>query len=779
MVAMLVLLGSLPATADARVAIVATGTERAALLDVSTNTVVARPLVGGPTSAVAVARSGRRGFVAAANRVAVLDLATVRAGVRAQPRQSGGAIADPGALTPPPPADVTVTARVTLPAPVAGIAVSPAGGRVYAAAGRFLYVLDARSLRRLGRARLGGRATALALSRLGSYAAVALTGRRVAIVTTAGPKLRRRVKAARVTGLAWDLAGRLWVVSRGRVAVLPADGRKLAKRRVRLPRGAGGAAAVSPDGGTLAIGAARGGRTAALVNVTTRRVRGLRSGTGPGAPGWSPDGVRIYFADAGAGTLSLVSPFAARRIGSVALGGARPLGIVVQPGLARVAGTNGADVISGTRLRDLIEGLAGDDRIDGGRENDQLRGGEGNDTLVGGSYDDRLDGGTGDDRLDAGAGNDRIRGGAGNDSADAGTGNDSVHGSDGNDVLDGGAGDDRIFGEGGDDQIIEHGFGNDRRLYGGPGNDLIKGGRGSDLIKGGDGNDELHGQTGTENVTGGEGDDTIDGGPARDLLEGNNGSDVVKGGLGDDTVDGGEGADQLDGGSGEDDVYGGEGADHLVGGPGPDIIEGNGGDDTIRVADASRDEVDCGDGSDTVFVEIAAPNRDALVDCETVTPVPPEAADDGEPTSVISGTRGNDLLRGTPGEDSMFGKAGRDRIFGGGGDDYVDGEWGPDELHGGPGDDIMAGRSNNDTIYGDAGNDSITGDRGHDVIHGGHGSDKLFGNLGPDRVNGGPGNDRINVVAGERDIVTCGPGKDTVLADPGDRIARDCERVSR
>ncbi len=236
---MLVLLTALPAIADARVAIVATQTDRAAVLDVSTNTVVGRPALGVPTSHVAVARSGRRGFVAGANVVAALDIATVRAGVRAQPRQSGGAIADPGALTPPP-AEVTIAARVTLPAPVAGIAVSPAGGRVYAAAGRWLYVLDARSLRRLGRARLGGRATALALSRLGSYAAVALAGRRVAIVATAGPKLRRRVKAGGVTGLAWDLAGRLWVVSRGRVAVLPADARKLAKRRVRLPRGAGG-----------------------------------------------------------------------------------------------------------------------------------------------------------------------------------------------------------------------------------------------------------------------------------------------------------------------------------------------------------------------------------------------------------------------------------------------------------------------------------------------------------------------------------------------------------
>ena len=306
--------------------------------------------------------------------------------------------------------------------------------------------------------------------------------------------------------------------------------------------------------------------------------------------------------------------------------------------------------------------------------------------------------------------------------------------------------------------IVDSTFGNDRRLYGGPGNDTIKGGRGSDLIKGGDGNDQLFGESGTENVTGGDGDDLIDGGAARDILAGNNGSDVIHGDSGDDTLEGGNGADQVDGGSGPDEIFGDDGADLLVGGPDADTIDAGGGDDTIRAADDSRDEVDCGEGNDTVYVEADAPTRDVLLNCETVTPVPPEGANDSDAASVISGTQLRDVLHGTPGDDSLFGKGGPDALFGAGGDDYVDGEYGNDELHGGPGNDTMAGRAGDDRIFGDAGDDHITGDRGFDHIAGGSGNDEIFGNLDPDTISGGPGDDRINVVRGDIDsVVRPGP----------------------
>jgi hypothetical protein len=46
-------------------------------------------------------------------------------------------------------------------------------------------------------------------------------------------------------------------------------------------------------------------------------------------------------------------------------------------------------------------------------------------------------------------------------------------------------------------------------------------------------------------------------------------------------------------------------------------------------------------------------------------------------------------------------------------------------------------------------------------------------------VSGGPGNDRINAANGQRDRIRCGRGSDRVRADRQDRVAGDCEVVSR
>jgi hypothetical protein len=55
----------------------------------------------------------------------------------------------------------------------------------------------------------------------------------------------------------------------------------------------------------------------------------------------------------------------------------------------------------------------------------------------------------------------------------------------------------------------------------------------------------------------------------------------------------------------------------------------------------------------------------------------------------------------------------------------------------------------------------------------------LIGTAAPDRVVARAGNDRIDVAGGGRDVVSCGPGVDVVQADPSDRIASDCETVTR
>jgi len=184
------------ACAQARVALLATGTNDLALLDVTTNLVVARPALPGPSRAVAITRDGRRAFAAAGNAVAAFDLGMVPAAPIASP--------------PTPAAPFAVLTR-DLGVPAVGIAVSPGGASVYAAAGQRLFVLDARTLAIRHRVRLRGTARALALSREGTLAAVVLTKGRVAMVATGAPKLLRRVRVKGATGAAFDVAARVWV----------------------------------------------------------------------------------------------------------------------------------------------------------------------------------------------------------------------------------------------------------------------------------------------------------------------------------------------------------------------------------------------------------------------------------------------------------------------------------------------------------------------------------------------------------------------------------------
>ena len=726
-------LAPLPA-AQARVALVATGTAELALLDVSSDRIVASIALPAPSTAVAVDSDGRRGFVAAGATIVSLDVNE----------------------------RTEITRRSHGSATITGLALSRDGDRLYAVQGTRLRVLRASTLELVGSVGLGGRGSAVALGRADRLAAVVLNRGRVAMVDARARRLLRRVPVPGATGVAVVPDGATIVSARGSLRTIPRGARRAGERRIRLPRGAGGNLALSPGRTRLAVGPRRGGRSGALVVLRSRRVRRLAAGgNGPGTPAWTPDANRLFFANRASGTLTLVSPFSRKLLDTVRVGGgSSPRGIVVQPGLALIRGTSGDDTLVGTRSRDRIEGLEGNDLLRGGRDRDVLEGGPGNDSLSGGALSDRMSGGEGNDFLTSGTGNDTIHGGAGDDAVDGGTGNDTIDAEDGNDRLDGGDGDDTIRAGEGDDEIVEQGFGNDLLLSGGPGDDTIRGGRGSDRrILGDDGNDELFGESGSEAMSGGRGDDTVDGGAGGDNMRGDEGNDILRGGRGNDRLDGGPGQDRLDGSSGSDDLQGGDDNDEVVGGPGVDTLRGGAGDDSIRAADDSADIVECGPGNDTVYVEEDAPDRDRLSDCELVVRTPPEGANDAELPSIIQGTVNDDVLQGTSDDDSIFGKLGDDRLFGRDGDDYVDGEDGDDELRGGPGNDIMAGRDGNDEIHGDAGNDRITGDRGSDRIFGGDGNDQIFGNIDADFVDGGAGDDRINVVAGDIDVVTCGSGR--------------------
>ena len=92
---------------------------------------------------------------------------------------------------------------------------------------------------------------------------------------------------------------------------------------------------------------------------------------------------------------------------------------------------------------------------------------------------------------------------------------------------------------------------------------------------------------------------------------------------------------------------------------------------------------------------------------------------------------------------------------------------------------IRTGTARADTLRGTAGRDVLRGLGGRDVLYGLGGDDTLVGGTGVDRLIAGAGNDTILARDGARDTVTCGSGRDVVQADRSDRIARDCERVTR
>src|SRR5829696_2054854 len=613
--AALLVLALVPAAAQARVVVVASS-DGAQITDAASNAVVAR-LALGRSSAAAAAPDGSAAFVAAGDRVVRIDL-----GSRA------------------------ATGEVAAGGPVADLAMSADGTRLYAARRGGVAVLDPRTLTVLGTIPLGrARPRGIAVSADATLAALVVDDRHVGVVSLIQGRLLRRVRVSRPSGVAFGPSGtNVWVsqpgARGGRLLRLGADGRFLARWRIGRRVG-GGRLVLTRNGRHVVLGGDAGQTVAAIFDLRRQRVIArVRTGRGPGRPAVSEDGTRIYVADGGDRTVSVLSALSFRRLVVQRLaGGARPAGVAPQPGLALLRGTEGPDVISGTRGRDLVDGLGGDDRLSGGRERDTLLGGPGNDVLSGGASDDLLDGGDGDDRMTAGAGNDRLLGGPGNGTADGGRGNDRVGGGDGHDRLDGGDGDDTIAAGAGDDRIVEDGLGNDPLLDGGAGDDYVSGGRGSDRrILGGDGNDTLLGESGSETIDAGPGDDVVDGGTAGDLLFGRDGDDSIRGEAGRDTIFGSAVADIIDAGSGDDRISGGDGNDQIVAGPGADEVTGGRGADVIRVADGDADTVDCGTGRDTVYVEEDAPMRDRLRSCETVLRVAPEPATDAPGKSNIFGT---------------------------------------------------------------------------------------------------------------------------------------------
>jgi Ca2+-binding RTX toxin-like protein len=132
----------------------------------------------------------------------------------------------------------------------------------------------------------------------------------------------------------------------------------------------------------------------------------------------------------------------------------------------------------------------------------------------------------------------------------------------------------------------------------------IKGDRSGEVLKGTKKGDRIFGKGGD------------------DLIKGKRGRDRLFGNKGDDTLFGGKGRDRLRAGPGRDILLGGKGSDRMRAGPGSDqlnmrdgVEQGSPGNDRINARNGELDEIDCGAGEDTVWVDRA---EDGVFNCETV-----------------------------------------------------------------------------------------------------------------------------------------------------------------
>ncbi len=100
-----------------------------------------------------------------------------------------------------------------------------------------------------------------------------------------------------------------------------------------------------------------------------------------------------------------------------------------------------------------------------------------------------------------------------------------------------------------------------------------------------------------------------------DRLKGTNAKNEIRGLSGPDYIAGKQSADDLYGNQGQDEVRAGNGRDRVFGGRGRDALYGGGGNDTMNAQDNYKDNVNCGLGTDTAYVD----KLDRVnVDCENV-----------------------------------------------------------------------------------------------------------------------------------------------------------------
>ena len=102
-----------------------------------------------------------------------------------------------------------------------------------------------------------------------------------------------------------------------------------------------------------------------------------------------------------------------------------------------------------------------------------------------------------------------------------------------------------------------------------------------------------------------------------------------------------------------------------------------------------------------------------------------------------------------------------------------------ESLRGSRAGDRIRGGLGDDAISGGDGDDCLIGELGDDRLKGGAGADSLLGGKHRDSFSGGSGDDVIEARDRVRERVVCGAGEDSALVDPDERVAADCERVTR
>ena len=421
-------------------------------------------------------------------------------------------------------------------------------------------------------------------------------------------------------------------------------------------------------------------------------------------------------------------------------------------------GMGGNDVLSGREGPDTLNGGAGDDSLSGGDEDDMLEGGPGADMLTGGmgddtaSYDGSMMGVT--VRLHA---SQAMGGDAEGDTwGDTRTVEytlpaedpedpdveleetvpDIIHltGSHMADVLAGDSRHNTIKGNGGDDKLYGGPGGGDDDLQGGGGNDMLFGGRGDDTLNGGDGNDMLNGGADADDFFGGLGNDMIyaeaaanDTGALVDgIIDGGedpNGRDM-------DTVSFARMVDARIGVSATDPFTlgsrtagtdtNGDGLDDIpddVDAVGIERVIGTDEDDFITGAANIAEEIEGGDGSDTLnggdgsgdTVSYESSDRRVRVDLDaggtTAASVSGGHATGDTVTNFenIKGSAYGDVLEAVNGTvdavgSTLWGLGGDDTLVGGAGDDTLEGGAGADELDGGKSGDAGAMNTESNTL---------------------------------------------------------------------------------